>query len=93
MHHREAPQNHPVTHVHVTGQLRVVGEDGVAANLTIVGQMHVSHDPVVVADTRHARIRGRSYVERAEFADRVAVPQNQLTRFTRVFFVLRDRAQ
>ena len=50
MNHGKAPQNDPVTHVHMPGQLSAVGKDGVVAHLAIMGQMHISHDPVVVAD-------------------------------------------
>ena len=53
--------------------VRVVGEDGVVADLAVVRDVHVGHDPVVVADARDARVLRGAAVEGAELADRVAV--------------------
>ena len=43
--------------------VRVVGEDGVVADLAVVRDVHVGHDPVVVADARHAGVLRRAEVE------------------------------
>ena len=74
-------------------QLRAIGEDGVAANLTIMGQMDVCHDPVVIPYAGCAFVMDGSNVEGAKFADRVSMANDQFTWFTVVFFVLRNRAQ
>ena len=39
---------------HVAGELRVVREHGVVADLAVVRDVDVGHDPVVVADARDA---------------------------------------
>ena len=58
VHHREAAQNHPVVDLDVPGELRVVGENRVVTHQTVVGQMHISHDPVVVTDAGDGAARG-----------------------------------
>ena len=50
------PRIDPVADVHVAGELRVVGEDGVVADLAVVREVHVGHDPVVVADAGDAAV-------------------------------------
>jgi hypothetical protein len=82
-----------VTDVHVPGQLRVVGENGVITDLAVVRKMHISHDPVVVAQTRDAGILRRAAIERAEFANRVAITDLEPGRLTCVFLVLRRFAE
>ena len=93
MNHRKTSQDGPITHFHMARQLRAVGEDGVAANLTIMGQMDVCHDPVVIPYAGCAFVMDGSNVEGAKFADRVSMANDQFTWFTVVFFVLRNRAQ
>ncbi|MNR10881.1 hypothetical protein D3C85_1271540 [compost metagenome] len=93
VHAGKAAQDHPVTDVHVAGQRRVVGEDGVVADLAVVRQMDIGHDPVVVADAGHAAILRGADVEGAEFADGVVVADFQPCRLARVLLVLRHRTQ
>ena len=90
--HREAAQNHPVAHMHMAGELRVVGENSVVAHHTVMRQVHVGHDPVVIAHARHTGIAGRADVERAKLTNGIAVANDQLAGLTRVLFVLRDCA-
>ncbi len=74
--------------------VRVVGQDRVVADLAIVRDVHIGHDPVVVAHARHAAVScARADIEGAELADRVAVADHQLARLARVFLVLRNRAE
>src|SRR5690606_34066547 len=73
-------------------QRRIVGEDDVVAELAIVRDMHVSHDPVVAAQARDATVLYRTKVDGDEFTDRVAVADDQLRRFARVLLVLRRSA-
>ena len=54
--------------------------------------VHVGHDPVVIAHARHACVAGAADVQGAKLADGVAVTNEQLARLTRVFFVLRNGA-
>jgi hypothetical protein len=58
VHHRETTQNHPIIDLDVTSELRVVGENRVVADQTVMSQMHIGHDPVVVADTGDGATRG-----------------------------------
>ena len=58
-----------------------------------MAQMHVSHDPVVVAQTGHAHILRGTDIEGAEFADGVVIADFQPGRLTGVFLVLRNGTQ
>ena len=49
MYHREAAENSPIADLHVTGQLRVVGKNGLVADLTIVRQMPGAAAPRMTA--------------------------------------------
>ena len=93
VHDGEAAEDDPVADLHMAGQLRVVGENRVVADLAVVRQVHVGHDPVVVAHPGHAGVAGRADVEGAELADRVAVADDQFAGLARVLLVLRDRAE
>ncbi len=92
-HHGEAAQDHPVIHMHMTCQLGVVGKNGVAADLAIVRQVHISHEQVVVADARDAATGDRARIEGTELADGIAIADDQLRGLTRVLLVLRGSAQ
>jgi hypothetical protein len=88
VHAGQTTQDHPVPHMHMAGQLHVVGQDGVVADLAIVGHVHVGHDPVVVAH-RVTPPPGCTDVEGAELADRVAVADLQFAGLAGVLLVLR----
>ena len=53
-------EDDPVADVHVAGQLGAVGEDHVVADLAVVRDVDVRHDPVVVAHPRDAGILHRA---------------------------------
>ena len=91
--HREATQNRPIAHMHMASQLGVIGKNGVVTHHAIVRQVHIGHQPVVVADAGHASVPGGTDVEGAELAHGVAVADHQLTGLTGIFFVLRNRAE
>jgi len=93
VHHRETTQDHPIIDHHMACELRVVGEDRVIAHLAVVRQMHIGHDPVVVAHRGHGPVARRADVEGAKLADRVAVPNHQLTRLIVVLLVLGHSTQ
>jgi len=65
----------------------------VIAHHAVVCQVHVRHDPVVIAHLGHARVAGGTNIEGTKLADGVAVANDQLTRFARVLLVLRNRTQ
>src|SRR5690606_36170660 len=55
----------------------------------VVRDVHVSHDPVVVADHGFARVLHRPAADRAVLANGVAVADREARRLARVFLVLR----
>ena len=65
----------------------LVGQDGVAADLAVVRDVHVGHDPVVVADARDARVLHGAAVEGAELADGVAVADLAARSARRAYFL------
>ena len=92
-HQRVAAQDDVVADGNVSGKRGVVGEDGVVADDAVVREMAVRHNPVVVSDAGFADAGYRAEVEGGEFADGVAVADNQLGRLVAVFFVLRNFAE
>jgi hypothetical protein len=96
MDHGEAAEDGPIANLDMACQLGVVGEDGLVADLAIVRQMHIGHDPVVVAQASDAGILRRAAIEGAELADRVAVADLEPGRLAGILLVLRgftDRAE
>src|SRR5690606_14154134 len=49
MHGGQSAQYCPITDMDMPGKLHAVGNDGMVAELTIVRNVHISHDPVVAA--------------------------------------------
>ncbi len=92
-HQRVAAQHHIIADVDMAGQGSVVGKNSVAAHHAVVRQMHISHNPVVIADAGFAQAGNGAGVEGGEFADGVAVADNQAGGLVAVFFVLRLRAE
>ena len=92
-HQRVAAQDDVVADGNVSGEGGVVGEDGVVADDAVVREVAVRRNPVVVADAGFTDAGYRAEVEGGEFADGVAVADNQLGRLVAVFFVLRDFAE
>ena len=92
-HQRVAAQDDVIADGNVSGERGVVGEDGVVADDAVVCEVAVRHNPVIVADAGFADAGYRAEVEGGEFADGVAVADNQLGRLVAVFFVLRDFAE
>jgi hypothetical protein len=73
--------------------LSAVCKYGVIPHLAIVGQMDISHDPVVVAHAGHTTPARRAQVKGSKLANGVAIANHQLTRLAFVFFILRDGTQ
>ena len=82
-----------VVNVHEPGELSVVGEGCTVSNLTIMRDVYVGHDPVVVTQPRNSRIQCRTEIERAKLAYGVAVADFQARWLTRIFLVLRYLAK
>ena len=79
--------------MHMASQLRIIGKNRVVAHLAVMRQMHIGHDPVVVAHTGHADIAGRANIEGTKLADGVALANDQLARLARILLVLGNRTQ
>jgi len=77
----------------VTCKLRVICEDSMVADVAVMREMHVRHHPVVIAQSRNARILYRAAIKSAELAYRISIADMQLRRFARIFLVLRRRAE
>ena len=82
----------PILHLHMPRQPHVVGQNGVAAQLHVMCNVHAGHDPVVIAHARAACILHGAGVEGAKLANGVAVTNFQARRLARVFLVLRRPA-
>ena len=76
----------------MAGERRVVREDRVVADGAIVRDVHVGHDPVVVADARRAAALAGAAVDGDELADHVAIADDEFAVLAAEFLVLRDRA-
>ena len=88
MHAGEAAQCRPISHLHVSGELGAVGDGGFVAHHAVVRHVHVSHDPVLVADRGHTPIPHGAAIETAILANGVAITDREARRFTLIFFVL-----
>ena len=76
----------------MAGQLHRVGQDEVAAQPAIVRDVHVGHDPVVVAQARDAGVLHGAGVDGDVLADGVAVADLQPRGLAGVLLVLRRGA-
>ncbi len=62
-----------ISNAHMACQRRVVGHGDVVANLTIVGDVNISHDPVLVSNAGHTTAELRAAIDRAVLPDRIAI--------------------
>ena len=92
VHHSKAAQNNPIAHMHMAGQLGVVGKNSVVANLTVMRQMNIGHDPVVISYRGDTLVASGSNVEGTKLSNDIAVPNDQFTGLTSIFFILRYSA-
>ena len=93
---RETAEDRPVTDGHVPGQAGVVAHDDVIAEVAIVGDVHVGHDPVVIADARAAATFASPSIKSAILANDVPRADLKSGLFASELFVLRrpaDRAK
>ena len=73
MHQGITAQCRPVLDRDVSSQGGAIGENGVIADETVMRDVGLRHDPVVVADTRQGFGLERAALNRDVFADRIAV--------------------
>src|SRR5690606_11303921 len=83
-----ATQNGPVTNVHMTGNVGVIGQNAVAADHRIVGNVHIHHKQVIGTYDGGAVVLYGTAVECAGFTKYVVITDDQSRRFAFVFFVL-----
>mmetsp|Transcript_5757 Transcript_5757/g.14036 ORF Transcript_5757/g.14036 Transcript_5757/m.14036 type:complete len:333 (-) Transcript_5757:537-1535(-) len=88
----QAADGDPVAHGHMAGKGHAIGQRVLVAEHGVVGDVAVSHDPVVIADAGLAPVLDRADVQRAELADGVAVADDQRGRLATVLLVLIGRA-
>ncbi len=74
-------------------QIGGVGKDGVRADHAVMGNVHVGHDPVVVADAGEALVLSRAAVDRDALTKGVAIADLKSGRFAPIFLVLGRAAQ
>jgi hypothetical protein len=86
---RKAPQNGVIANVNMARQLCIVCKNSIVANLAVMGDMDVGHDPVVIADPRRPGILRSSPVQGAKFPYDIPVANFKSGRFVAIFFVLR----
>ena len=88
VHDGERAKHHEVVDGHVAGEGRAVGHHRARADLAVVRDVHVGHDPVVVADPGDSAPARRPAVEGAVLADDVAVADLEPGRAPVVLLVL-----
>src|SRR5688572_15284998 len=82
-----------ITNVHMSCQLGAIRENGVIADLAVVCQMHIRHDPVVIAQPGDPGVLYRATVKGAEFAYGIPIADFEPSRLSCIFLVLRRLAQ
>ena len=89
VHTGESGTNHLVGQVHVPGQRGVVRQDRLVADNTVVRDMDIRHEQVVIADNGVSGILDRAATDSTEFTKRIALANRQARRLIRVFQILR----
>src|SRR6185436_10375597 len=93
VHQRHAAEDHPVADGHMAGELNAVGEDGLAADLAVVRDVRIGHDPVLVCQPRDADVLRGAAADGDVLADGVVVADLDRSRLVGVLLVLRRRAE
>jgi len=88
MHAGKAAKDRPVTDMHMACQGRIVGHDRLITNDAIVGNMHIRHDPVVITQNGLTFVLRRTATNRAVFANRVSITDDQSGWLTSIFLIL-----
>ncbi len=92
MHRTEGAHRSPVFDNHVSGKGGGIGENGVAADLTIVGDVRISHEQIAVADARDAAALHRAAIDGDVFVKDVGVADFEFGALAFVGEVLRIAA-
>ena len=70
---RHTAHNGPVTDFYMSCNLCITRENGVVANLTIMRNVDIGHDPVIVADACDSLILRSSCMNRRELTNCIAI--------------------
>ena len=73
MHQCEAAQGGIVLDLYMARQCGIVGEHGMRAHTTVMGDMHIGHDPIVVANPGDSLILYSPAADTAILADDIAI--------------------
>jgi len=73
---------------HVTTQGRAIGENRVVADDAVMRNVHISHQPVVIADSGQTLLLCRAPVDRTEFANGVVIAYFQPRCLAAILLVL-----
>ena len=84
-----AAHRHPIANLDVTAERRAIRHHNLIAQLTIVRDMRIRHQQIVVADARHALIVRRAAIHCDGFTKHIAVADLEAGRLAVVFLVLR----
>src|SRR5450830_107728 len=71
----------------------IVGQDNIVTELAIMGDMYISHDPVIIANARNVGVLGSAQIKGDKFANSIAIADFQPGWFAGIFFVLRGSTQ
>jgi hypothetical protein len=89
MHPGESTDGRVVLDNDVSGQRGCVGQDDVIAQDTIMSDMTIDHEEIMIPNQGAAPALDGSAVHRDVFSEYVAVPDNQFGMFSFVFEILR----
>ncbi len=87
MHQGETGQDRPIVNVHVASQCRVVDQDAMVADHTVMADVRIGHDQVVVTQGGFGTILHSATVNGHAFTDDVVITDYQACFFTLVLHV------
>ena len=79
-----------ISNFDMPSQSCVISKNSVVSDLTVMRQMHIGHNPVIVPNTRYASILRGAYIEGTEFTNGVVITNFKTRRLTSIFLVLRN---
>lgn len=88
VHFRESTQDGVSSDLHMAAQGRGIGHNDMVLQQTIVGDMNIGHQQIVIADPCHTLVLHGSAMQGGEFTDNVAIADLQDGRLAGIFHVL-----
>ena len=73
MHARHAAHNRPIMHLHMASNLRITRKNCVVTNLTIVCNMYIRHDPIIITQLGNAIVLSGTGMNRGELPNGIAI--------------------